>query len=100
MVTSTVHSSASFLESGGNLGSWQADLAASSSASPSGSTGMGMPMHPRRPWSGYVERVTKTPLSHPNSPSLRMEERLPEVSDRTVSLAALTALNPQPSSIN
>ena len=99
-VTSTVICASSLSRRSGNRGSWQAERAASSRASPSGSTGSGMPMHPLRPWSGYVERVTNTPLFSANSPSVGRSKRPPDVSDSTADLAALTALIPVSSSVN
>ena len=66
--TSTVSRPSSWAVTGGNRGSsTAADTAASAIAWPSGSTGRGNPMQPRRSPEGYRLRVTKAPRRSANS---------------------------------
>lgn len=96
-VTSTVTDASSPSLRSGNLGSWQADLAAAAMASPSGMTGMGMPMHPLRSPSGCLSRVTNAPACSRKrgSPGIR-GGAVPRTSDSTADLARATASSPNP----
>ena len=100
IVTSTVTPSTSSLLRSGNLGSWHADLPASTMASPKGRTGMGNPMQPRRDPSGKVDKVTNAPdLSVKRGSEGMTGAGAPAASNITAERARDTASLPKPSVI-
>ena len=100
MVTSTVTPPTSSALRSGNLGSWHADLPASTIASPRGRTGMGNPMQPRRNPSGKVDRVTNAPdLSTKRESAGMTGATAPAASNITAERARDTASLPKPSVI-
>lgn len=94
-VTSTVTPPSSPRERRGNLGSLQADPAASTMALPRGITGIGMPMHPRSSPAGNVSRVTNAPAESEKALMSGIAGAgRPEASASTADLASLTASSP------